>query len=109
MIRSKCCLKVPFLASFSMHTKKKRFGQIRLTPCYSLSQVVSICQSFRPLTPFFFLTKVPFLAFFLEYRKVWPYRHAYDVPLVTLILNIYGFVGLASFFFSGKCTIFAFF
>ena len=82
---------------------------MRLTPCYSLSQVVSICQSFRPLTPFFFLTKVPFLAFFLEFRKVWPYRHAYDVPLVTLIQNIYGFVGLASFFFSGKCTILHFF
>ena len=27
---------------------------------------------------------------------MWPYRHAHDVPLVTLILNIYGFVGLTS-------------
>ena len=24
------------------------------TPCYSLSQVVSACQSFRPAAPFFF-------------------------------------------------------
>ena len=33
---------------------------------------------------------------------MWSYRYAYDVPLVTLILNIYicGFVGLATFFLS---------
>ena len=30
----------------------------------------------------------------LYQKGVWPYRHAHDVPLVTLILNIYGFVGL---------------
>ena len=35
-------------------------------------------------------------------KGVWPYRHAYDVPLMTLILYIYiyiyiyGFVGLTS-------------
>ena len=33
------------------------------------------------LAPFFFLVKVPFLAF-LNTERVWPYRHAHDVPLV---------------------------
>ena len=43
-------------------------------------------------------------------KRVCPYRYAYDVPLVKLVLNIYGFVGLAPFFFfSGKSTIFGFF
>ena len=71
------------------------------TPCYSKGQVVSACQSFRPVAPFFFLVKIPFLVcvFFFKIQKgVWPYRYAYDVPLVTLLLNIYGFVGLAPFF-----------
>ena len=49
------------------------------------------CQSFRTAAPFFFLAKAPFLAFLIQ-NRVWPYRDAYDVSLVTLILNIY--VGL---------------
>ena len=32
-------------------------------------------------------------------KGVWPYRYAYDVPLVTLILILYGFVGLAPLLF----------
>ena len=41
---------------------------------------------------------------------VWPYRYAYDIPLVTLILNIYGFVGLVPFFsFLAKVSFLAFF
>ena len=48
-----------------------------------------ICMpSFRPVAPFFFLSKVPFFFFFLVLKGVWPYRYAYDVPLVTLILNV---------------------
>ena len=40
------------------------------TPCYIQSQVVSACQRFRPVAPFFFLAKVPFLfCFFVKYRK----------------------------------------
>ena len=107
----------------------------------SQSQSVSVCQSFRPVAPFFFLAKVPFLAFkqyrngcghidmlmtlplvtlilnnkfvgltplfflakkpflglfFLIQKGVWPYGHAHDIPLVTLTLNIYGFMGLTS-------------
>ena len=34
------------------------------TPCYWKSQAVSACQCLRPVTLFFFLAKVPFLAFF---------------------------------------------
>ena len=60
------------------------------TPCYLQSQVVSAYQSFRSVAPFFFLVKVPSL----NTERVWPYRYAYDIPLVTLIVNIYGFVGL---------------
>ena len=44
----------------------------------------------------FFLVKVPFLAVLKIKNGVWAYRHAHDVTLVTLILNIYGFVGLTS-------------
>ena len=55
----------------------------------------------------FFSAKVPFLAFLLQ-KGVWPYKYAYDIPLVTLILNICGFVGVAPFFY-GKSTIFFFF
>ena len=36
------------------------------TPCYLESLVVSVYQSFRPVTPFFFLAQVPFLSFFNE-------------------------------------------
>ena len=43
----------------------------------------------------FFMAEVPFLAFLIK-KGVWPYIHAYDVPLVTLILNIYGFMDLTS-------------
>ena len=67
------------------------------TPCYLQSQVVSACQSFRHVAPFFFWQKYRFCLFgFLIQKGVWPYRYAYDIPLVTLILNIYGFVGLTS-------------
>ena len=79
------------------------------TPCYLQSLVVSASQSFTPVTPFLFLTRVPFWAFFFKIQKgVWPYRYAYDIPLVTLILNIYGFVDLAPFFFLAKVTFLAF-
>ena len=71
-------------------------------PCYSHSQVVYVCQSFRPIS--FFSGKSPVLGFLLNTEGVWPYRYAHDVPLVTLILNIHGFVGLAPFYFAAKST-----
>ena len=43
--------------------------------------------------------EVPFLAFFSlthEEKEVWPYRYADGIPLVALIIYIYGFVGLTS-------------
>ena len=43
---------------------------------------------FEGLAPFFFLEKVPFLAFLIQ-KGVCPCRHAHDVPLVYLIFNIY--------------------
>ena len=63
---------------------------------YLQSQVVSACQSFRPVAPFFLLAKVPFLFLVLIQKGVWCCTYAYDIPLVTPILNIYGFVGLIS-------------
>ena len=65
------------------------------TPCYSKSQVVSVCQSFRPVAPFFFSGKVPFVVFLIQ-KGIWPYRHAYDIPLMTVIRNIYAFAGQTS-------------
>ena len=32
-------------------------------------------------------------------KRVWPYRYAHDIPLVTLIQNVNGFLGLAPVFF----------
>ena len=61
-------------------------------PCYLQNYVVYACQSSSILfsgksTIFDFLN-----IFFIE-KGVWPYRYAYDIPMVMLILNIYGFVG----------------
>ena len=73
------------------------------TACNLQSQVVSACQSFRPRAPFIFSVKnTIFGSFFLIQKELWPYRYAYHVPLVTLILNMYGFLGLAPFFFLAK-------
>ena len=67
------------------------------TLCYLQSQVVSACQSFRPVASFFFSGKsILFLAFFLIQKGVWLYKCAYDIPPVTQILNIYGFEDLMS-------------
>ena len=71
------------------------------TPCYLQSQVVSACSSIP------FSEKNTF--FFLNQKGVRPYRYANGVPLVTLIPNIYGFVGLALSFFWQKYHFFAFF
>ena len=56
------------------------------------------------VAPFFFLANVPFLSFFLIQKGC---GHAYNVPLVTPILNIYGFVGLDPSFFLTKISLLA--
>ena len=56
-------LRVPFLTFLASHTRK-RCGQVGPTPCYSQSQDVSACQSFRPVAPFFFLAEVEIFGFF---------------------------------------------
>ena len=60
---------------------------------------MSACQRFSPVAPFFFSGKSTIFGF-LEYRKGCGHidRYACDDPLVTLILNMYDFVGLAFFF-----------
>ena len=52
--------------------------------------------SFRSVDPihFFFWCKSTIFSFFFVQKVVWPYRYADDVPLVTLILNIYIYTGL---------------
>ena len=69
---------------------------------------MSACQSFRPVAPFIFLTTVAFWGPFFNTEGVWPSKYAYDIPLVVLIYNIYGFVGLPPSF-SGKNIIFGYF
>ena len=49
--------------------------------------------SFRAVAPFFFLAKVSFLAVF-ECRKGFDHINTENVPVVTLNINIYVFVGL---------------
>ena len=51
--------------------------------------------SFRPIAPFFLLAKYHFELFLIQ-KGVWPYIHDFDISLITLILNTYGFVGLTS-------------
>ena len=72
-----------------------------------MSESSCVCiQSCRPVAPFFFLVKIPFLTLFFGIESVELYRHVCDIPLVTLIPNIYilvcGFGYL--FFLSGKIT-----
>ena len=61
--------------------------------------------SFRSVAPFLFcsentifLIKKNFFYYFFYNMGVGPYRYAHNIPLVTLILNIYiyGFVGVTS-------------
>ena len=64
--------------------------------CNCMPKFKSVAPSF-----FFYGKSTLFLAsFFLIQKGVWPYVYTYDIPLVTLILNIYiyiyGFVGLTS-------------
>ena len=40
---------------------------------------------------------------------MWPYGYAHYIPLVTLIINIYRFVGLALSIFLVKVSFLAFF
>ena len=68
-------------------------------PCYSQSQVVSACRRFRPVAPFFFSGKCTIFGLYLIQKGVWPYRCACNAFLVTLILNLYGRLGLALFVF----------
>ena len=53
VIKSKCFLEVPFLIFLALYTKRKRCGQMGPILCYSQSQVVSECQKFWPVAPFF--------------------------------------------------------
>ena len=59
-------------------------------------------KNFWPVAPLFYL----FIYFLMQKYRFWIFLntergvaiYACDVPLLTLILNIYGFVGLAPFF-----------
>ena len=77
---------------------------MRSTPCYLQSQVLSACQSFRPVAPLFFLAEVPLWLFKIQ-RGVWLYEYAYDISLMILILDIW-VCGSSSILLSGKSTIF---
>ena len=45
--------------------------------------------TFRTVAQFFFFWGKNTIFGICLYRGVWPYKYAYDVPLVTLIFNIY--------------------
>ena len=95
MIRSNCFLGSTIFDIFDLIHKEEEVWPDGTYPCYSQSQVVSVCQSFRPVVPFFFSGKSTICGF-LSTQRVWPYGYTYDVPLVTLILSMYSFVGLTS-------------
>ena len=75
-----------------LHTKRKRCGQ-KDPPHVISSQVVSACQLLRFVAPFFFYSKSTIWALLVR-KGVWPYGCAHNIHLVTLILNIYGFMSL---------------
>ena len=70
MIKSNSFLTTFFLTILALNTKRKKCGQMGATPCYSESQVVLVCQSFRPVAQFFFSSKVLFFFFFSMERGV---------------------------------------
>ena len=80
---------------FSLTHKEEEVWPYGTNPMLFAEQVVSASQSFRTIAPFIFFWKKNFLG-------VWPYRYTFDVRLVTLILNIYGFVGVAQLLFQEK-------
>ena len=55
-------LEVPFLTFFAYTQRERGVARWDL-PMLFTSQVVSACQNFKPVAPFFFLAKVQFLAF----------------------------------------------
>ena len=61
MIRFKYFLEALILAFLTLHTKKKRCGQMGPTPSYLRSQVVSVCQVLGLVAPLFFSGKISFL------------------------------------------------
>ena len=79
---------------FSLTNKKKKVCQMAYPMLFKESSCVCM-PSFGPVAPQFFLAKVTFLAtFFFIQKGVWPHTHTKDIPLVKLILNINGLVGL---------------
>ena len=68
---------------------------IRSTMLFAGSSWVCML-SFKSVAPFFLSSRSTIFGFFIIQKGVWPYRYAEDIPLVTLILNIYRFVGLTS-------------
>ena len=65
------------------------------TPCYSQSQVVSVCQSFRPVAQFFFRQSIflSFLFFSLSMEKGCGHIDVLKIfPGDTDCKYIYGFV-----------------
>ena len=57
----------------------------------------------------FFSGKCTIFDFYFNTVRGVEYRHADGVPLMTLILNRYGFFGSSSIIFSGRSTIFGVF
>ena len=78
------------------------------TPFYSQSPILSACRILNLLALFYFLRKVPFLAFLCIRKGVWPLGYAYDVTLVKHILDKYWFVGSVQCSFLAKIELWEF-
>ena len=74
------------------------------------AELSCVCMAkFSSCSSIHFSGKSTIFGFFKIQNQMWPYRYAYEVPLGTLILNIYGFVGLAPFYFLAKVPVFSLF
>ena len=68
----------------------------RTHPMLSAESSCVCMPKFQVCSPIHFSGKSTIFGFFEMQKRAWPYRYIYDVPLVTLILNIYGFVVMTS-------------
>ena len=59
---------IPFLAFVTLHRERKRCSQVKLSPCYSQSQVVCVyIPSLKSAAPRVFLAKITFFFFWLGF------------------------------------------
>ena len=97
MIRSKCLITIFDIISLT-HKEEKLWPDGIHPMLFAESSCVCMPKFYACSSILFSGESTIFVFCFLIQEGVWPYKYAYDIPLMTKILNIYGFVGLAPYF-----------